>query len=157
METVTREMDEGNPVDLVYLDFAKAFDKVPYRRLYEKLKSHGFGGEVLKWVENWLIGRKQRVGIDREYSDWSNVSSGVPQGSVLCPILFITYINDLDSEIISNLDKFADDTKLSKSVSCMKDVEILRNDLRKLDKWANDWQMQFNVDKCSVIHVENQI
>ena len=153
MEIVTKELDEGNAVDLVYLDFAKAFDKVPYERLFKKLEAHGIGGFVLDWVKNWLSCRRQKVGINKEYSNWKWVTSGVPQGSVLGPILFIIYINDLDCNLVSKIKKFADDTKLCKRISCSEDVENLRKDLQRLDEWCSDWQMQFNVEKCSVIHM----
>jgi hypothetical protein len=77
----------------------------------------------------------------------------VPQGSVLGPVLFIIYINDLENDLVSRIGKFADDTKMSKSVGCVQDADILRDDLRKLDEWAKNWQMQFNKDKCVVMHV----
>jgi len=150
---VTKELDEGNSVDLIYLDFAKAFDKVPYNRLFKKLKAHGIGGKILNWIENWLNNRRQRVCIDGEYSEWAEVTSGVPQGSVLGPILFIIYINDLDSNVISKVDKFADDSKLGKGLSSPEDVECLRKDLATMEKWSNDWQMKFNTDKCTVMHL----
>jgi len=152
-ETITKKVDEGNSVDLIYLDFAKAFDKVPYHRLCKKLAAHGIGGEVLYWVQNWLCNRRQRVCVDGEFSEWVAVTSGVPQGSVLGPILFLIYINDLDVDIVSKLGKFADDSKLGKSVDTVEDVELIRQDLAKLERWSEDWQMQFNTDKCSVIHV----
>ena len=97
--------------------------------------------------------RRQKTSINKECSNWKNVSSGVPQGSVLGPVLFIIYINDLDSELISKVAKFADDTKMCKSISSAKDAEILRNDLIRLDQWSKDWQMQFNLEKCVVIHM----
>jgi Reverse transcriptase (RNA-dependent DNA polymerase) len=152
-ETVTKELDQGNSVDLIYLDFAKAFDKVPYMRLFKKLESHGINGKVSEWVKNWLCGRRQKVSISKESSGWLDVTSGVPQGSVLGPVLFIIYINDLETDLISKIGKFADDTKMSKCVNNLLDAEILSNDLRKLDEWAKNWQMQFNKDKCVVMHI----
>src|SRR6267154_3383936 len=133
-EVVTKELDEGNNVDLIYLDFSKAFDKVPYKRLFKKLESHGVCDIVLNWIKNWLSNRRQRVCIDGEFSEWAEVTSGVPQGSVLGPILFIIYINDLDNNINSKLDKFADDSKLGKSLSNQNDVECLRKDLSNMEK-----------------------
>ena len=104
-------------------------------------------------MKSWLNGRRQRVCVDREYSDWVHVTSGVPQGSVLGPILFLIYINDLDSNLISKIGKFADDTKMCKGIRSAEDVVKLQEDIDKLSKWSLDWQMQFNTDKCSVIHV----
>ena len=152
-ETVTREIDLGNNVDLIYLDFAKAFDKVPHLRLVAKLKAHGISGRLLQWITNWLCDRRQRVNIEGEYFIWSRVSSGVPQGSVLGPILFFFYINDIDAEIISKLSKFADDTKTGKVVNSTRDADELRADLRKLEEWSSKWLMPFNTEKCKVLHL----
>ncbi len=153
MESVTLHVHEGNPVDIVYLDFAKAFDKVPYERLFRKLEAHGVTGSVLNWIRNWLSSRRQKVCISQQDSYWRDVTSGVPQGSVLGPVLFLVYINDLDSKIISKLSKFAGDTKLCKNVSNLEDVLALQRDLDSLHEWATNWQMNFNVDKCAVMHV----
>ncbi|KAF2366666.1 Reverse transcriptase domain [Trinorchestia longiramus] len=108
---VNRIHDRTEAVDLVYLDFQKAFDKVPYERLVAKVEAHGIRGNYSQWIRNWLTGRTQRVVIHDETSDSALVTSGVPQGSVLGPLLFI-YINNLDVGIISKINKFADDTKL---------------------------------------------
>jgi len=152
-ETVTKELDESKDMDVIYLDFSKAFDKVPHKRLVKKLRAHGITGEICRWIENWLRDRRQRVMVGGECSQWVKVRSGVPQGSVLGPILFIIFINDIDDGIMSKLNKFADDCKLGKSISNADDVEVLRQDLGRLSKWASEWQMEFNVDKCSVLHM----
>ena len=111
-EQITKWVDEGSPVDVIYLDFKKAFDKVPHLRLIIKLKSHGMGNSIMNWIEQWLTDRKQRVVVDGEVSSWKSVLSGLPQGSVLGPILFLVYINDLEGEVTGSIFKFAHDTKL---------------------------------------------
>ena len=153
MHAVTQQLDDGEPVDLVYLDFAKAFDKVPFVRLFKKLEAHGIGGETLQWIRHWLRNRRQRVSVNKIFSEWGEVTSGVPQGSVLGPVLFLVYINDIDLGLISKLSKFADDSKLCKTINNDIDREALQQDLDRLEHWSQKWQMQFNADKCSVVHL----
>lgn len=152
-EEVYTNLDKGKAVDVVYLDFAKAFDKVPHKRLRVKLEEAAIGGNLLEWITNWLTQRRQKVGIRGNYSNWVDVTSGVPQGSVLGPLLFTIFINDIDSGISSKIIKFADDTKLCAVVDKNEDVERMQTDLEKLLQWAEDWQMKFNTDKCAVIHM----
>lgn len=152
-EQVTEDLDSEKSVDLVYLDFSKAFDKVAHVRLANKLLAHGVGGNILNWIQSWLRGRRQRVSIEGEYSEWAWVTSGVPQGSVLGPLLFLVYINDLEENLISKLAKFADDSKLKKTVDSNQEIGELTQDLKNLEKWADTWQMNFNIDKCAVIHL----
>ena len=116
-EEITKCIDEGSPVDIIYLDFQKGFDKVSHQRLLLKLKAHGIKDGLIDWIDQWLTDRRQRVVVDGEVSNSKSVLSGVPQGSVLGPLLFLIYINDLDDNITSNVLKFADDTKVFKKVN----------------------------------------
>ena len=117
-----------------FSDFQKAFDKVPHQRLLLKLKAHGIGNDVINWIEKWLTHRRQRVIVDGKISNWKSVLSGVPQGSVLGPILFLIYINDLEDDISSKVLKFADDTKVFRKVTNDTDKHSLQDDLEKLVK-----------------------
>ena len=110
IEAVTDYVDQGYPVDIIFLYFQKAFDKVPNGRLLIKVKAMGIGSQVANWIESWLNDRKQRVVINGKCSDWSKVSSGVLQSSVLGPILFGIFINDIEDGICGNTLEFADDT-----------------------------------------------
>ena len=140
LEKVTAEQDKGNPVDIVYLAFSKAYDKVPHQQLIEKFKAHGIG-KVLEWIKAWLSGRTQRTVLSGEGSDWT---SGVPQGSVLGPLAFIIFINDLDAHalLITIMNKFADNTKCGQVVTTSPiDVSTLQQCLDDLVDWANKWGM----------------
>ena len=155
LESVTRAVDEGRPVDVIFLDFAKAFDKVPKERLLQKLKAHGVHGNILRWIQNWLMGRRQRVVPNGKCSDWADVLSGVPQGSVLGPILFLIFINDLDAatSVIRIMKKFADDTKLGHTASSEAERDELQRAMDNLGKWAELLGLEFNIKKCKVMHV----
>ena len=143
-------------MDTIYLDFAKAFDSVPHKRLIAKLKSYGINGDVLSWIEDFLSNRRKRVNINRSKSDWKEVSSGVPQGSVLGPILFLLFVNDITDDIKSETLLFADDAKIFSTQHGKNSTATLQNDLHSLEHWADKWGMSFNIDKCKVLHVGNK-
>ena len=152
-ECVSNYIDQGYPIDVIYLDFQKAFDKVPHKRLMLKVRALGIDGTVCNWIEKWLENREQRVVLLGKYSEWKKVKSGVPQGSVLGPLLFLVYINDIDCDINNNILKFADDTKLFGVAATRGDVQKLQNDLDRLYFWSEEWLMLFNVKKCKVMHL----
>lgn len=145
--------DSKSPVDIIYLDFQKAFDKVPHNRLISKLHSIGIRGQLKNWIKSWLTNRRQRVVLNGASSPWGDVTSGVPQGSVLGPVLFIIFINDLDKNVLSNISKFADDTKIGGKAQNDFDAQQIQLDLNKVAAWSEKWQMKFNVDKCKVMHI----
>jgi len=151
-EILTKQIDQGKCVDVIFLDFSKAFDKVPHNKLRKKLRDHGIRGNIENWINGWLSGRQQRVVIEGEHSNWIPVTSGVPQGSVLGPVLFIIYINDINYQIKSKLNKFADDCKVMGEVSNLVDKDIIQHDLDELYNWSVKWQMPFNIEKCSIMH-----
>ena len=150
MEDFSTFYDNHTSYDCIYLDFSKAFDRVPHNRLLSKVYNCGIRGDIFKWIRNFLSDRSQRVKVNGSYSDWSKVTSGIPQGSVLGPILFTIFINDLPGEIQSSIKIFADDTKIYNSIS---NSDVLTDDLSKLVSWSDKWWLlPFNVDKCKVLH-----
>ena len=154
LEAVISKLDTGVPVDIAYLDFSKAFDKVPWRRLIAKVKAHSISGRVLGWITSWLSNRKQRVVINGHKSPWAPVTSGVPQGSVLGPLLFLLYINDIDdvASIETIIRKFADDTKIGQELKNKADRTKMQDTLEAMNSWATDWGMSFNLGKCKILH-----
>ncbi|KAF7254387.1 RNA-directed DNA polymerase from mobile element jockey [Varanus komodoensis] len=152
-DKVSRWLDGGDTVDVVYLDFSKASNKVPHDILVEKLRSFGIHQSTVRWIRAWLTDRKQKVTISGESSGWWPVTSGVPQGSVLGPILFNLFINDMEEGVNSLLIKFADDTKTRAVATTEEQVLQIQKDLDRLWKWAGDNRVAFNVDKCKVLHL----
>lgn len=128
----SKSRNNNKPTDIAFLDFHKAFDSVPHERLLYKLKQHGIGGSLLGWFRNFLTNRKQRVAVRGSFSDWSDVKSGVPQGTILGPILFLIYINDLPVGVSSSVKLFADDVKLYRELSDVEsDMLLLQSDLNR--------------------------
>ena len=161
LEDWTSILDNRDCVDVAYLDFSKAFDLVSHKHLLLKLQKHGINGQIGNWIKAFLENRKQKVVIRGFKSDELDVLSGVPQGSVLGPILFLIYINDLPKCTTCPVCLFADDSKIYCRVprenNGKPDLEgaheVLQKDLHELQKWANKWKMAFNVNKCKIMHL----
>ena len=146
-------VDNGDCVDAVYLDCSKAFDTVPHELLLYKLKHVGIDGGMLQWTKAFLTDRQQRVQVKGTSSEWRCVWSGVPQGSVLGPTLFLVYVNDLLDGLDSHGKLFADDVKVFRRVRNIQDRNNLQDDLDKLDEWSRRWKLKFNREKCKVMHI----
>ena len=129
LEDLTQALDNGKDVDVIYLDFCKAFDKVPHRGLLKKLWAYGIRGKLHVWIKEFLSNRTQKVVVEGKESATAQVKSGIPQGSVLGPILFLIYINDLPSVILVLKKLFADDAKLYQIVSSMVEVTQVQNSI----------------------------
>ncbi len=151
VDDLARGLNNGKQIDAILLDFSKAFDKVPHQRLRLKLEYYGVRGNTLEWISSFLNGRTQRVLCGGSVSKPADVDSGVPQGSVLGPLLFLAYINDLPDCVASTPRMFADDCLLYRQIDSISDSRALQDDLIALEKWESDWLMSFNPDKCEVL------
>lgn len=156
MNIWTEALMHGLPVDVIYLDFAKAFDSVPHQRLIHKVKSFGITGSALGWIESFLNHRRQKVSVNGVHSTWKPVLSGVPQGSVLGPLLFLLYVADMPEEISNFISMFADDTKLFNVIMDSTDPVNLQEDLDRLQQWSRTMCLRFNTSKCHILHLGRQ-
>ena len=153
LEKWTAAIDDGNPLDVIYLDFCKAFDSVPHARLLNKLFCLGVRGKAHDWCRSFLLQRRQRVMVNGSPSEWEQVKSGVPQGCVIGPIFFVVYVNDMPDVVCSTLKLFADDAKLFRMLDAEDATLVIQEDLRKLIEWTTTWQMDFNPSKCQALHL----
>ena len=155
LEEVTAALDAGDPYDTVMIDFRRAFDVVPFRHLLRKLEAHGILGNLLRWFDEWTNGRQQRVVINGRNSEWADVISSAVQGSVIGPILFLIFINDIDfvvDEEETKVFKFADDSKFGRRIRSNRDSEILQADLDGVARWADQNGMSLHPQKTVVMH-----
>lgn len=147
----TRALDEGRPTDVVYLDFSKAFDKVSHRRLFHKLHYLGVGGRLLDWIAAYLRNPTFQVRLGETLSDPELVTSGVPQGSVLGPLLFVLYTYDLHQYTKCAHQSFADDNKVYADPNTHS--HQLQLDLNSIHTWTENWLLPLNPLKCTVLHI----
>ena len=156
IDDLANNLDKGQQTDVLIMDFAKAFDKVNHSLLTHKLHNYGISGSVNRWIRNWLEGRTQTVVLEGQRSRSVSVDSGVPQGSVLGPSLFLYYINDLQENLNSTVRLFADNTIAYLTVTPKDKGKLLQEDLDKLAKWEELWCIKFHPDKCNVLQVTNR-
>ena len=156
IDTLAKAINNKDQLDSILLDFSKAFDKVSHRKLIIKMKHYGISGNILSWITDFLSNRTQCVVVRGKSSKNSPVISGVPQGTVLGPLLFLIYINDMPSKVKSRIALFADDAYLYRSIKSPEDTKQLQNDLNELVTWENDWSMSFHPDKCFVLRITNK-
>ena len=145
----TQILDQGGCLDIVYCDFMKAFDTVPHKRLLHMVQNYGITGNLLGWISDFLVGRTQQVVINDAKSSKASVTSGIPQGSVLGPLLFVIYINDLPDVVDKDsfVFLFADDTKVFRQINSDNDKTVLQSDIDKLLEWSKKWLTRFHPDK----------
>jgi hypothetical protein len=149
----TEYLEMGGQIDVIYTDFEKAFDKVPHKRLISKLYSYGINKDIIKWIEAFLINRRQRVKINGKLSKWLLVTSGIPQGSILGPLLFIIFINDIIEGCNNGSEIFlyADDAKLFRHIINSSDCKLLQDDINNISQWSDKWMLKLNAAKCKVV------
>jgi len=156
LDFISDALSNGHSVDEVMLDLSKAFDLVPHKRLVHKIKGYGVTNELAEWFEDFLRNREQRVVLGNIGSNWAKVLSGVPQGSVLGPLLFVIYINDLPDLATNTMKLYADDSKLLSIVNDLSDASRLQGDLDSVSDWMSEWRMKLNNSKSKVMHYGKQ-
>ena len=145
--------DRSIQLDAIFLDFSKAFDTVAHNYLLHKLHHYGIRCELNNWISSFLKTRYQQVVVNGAHSDWVRVDSGVPQGTVLGPLLFLAHINDLPTTIQSQCRLFTGDCLPYRPIHSLQDQLILQEDLQQLQHWADDCGMRFNASKCQLLRI----
>ena len=154
---IHNSIEQGHDVCMVFLDVSKAFDRVYHEGLIFKLQQIGIDGQLLAWFKHYLSNRKQRVVVNGQKSTWCNIIAGVPQGSILGPLLFLIYINDIIDTLVTNVFLFADDTSLMQEIhDPIISMQTLNDDLRRLAEWANQWLVNFNPTKTKYMLIGNK-
>ena len=141
---------------MVLMDFSKAFDLVPHQRLLSKLCHFGITGKQHNWIQNFLTMRTQQVVLEGVSSSSITVASGVPQGTVLGPLLFILYLSDPPEGISSQVCLLADDCILYREINTLNDCQDVQMDINTLCNWESKWQVKFSIDKCYIMHVTHE-
>ena len=155
LEDWTDALDNGNEIDIIFYDFKKAFDTLPHNKLLQKIEAYGIKGKLLAWIKDFLSNRTQEVVINTVHSNEVPVLSGVPQGSVLGPTLFLIFINDLPEVAETTVKLFADDTKTYNIVNCREDHDQLQRTTDQFSDWSHTWDLEFNAKKCKRLHLGN--
>ena len=151
-DLITRHLEDGKAVDVIYLDFAKAFDKLDIGITLKKLEAMGIGGHLGQWLQSFLSNRSQTVVVNGVKSSPKPVLSGVPQGSVIGPLIFLILIGDIDKEVATSfISSFADDTRIGHEISSEEDIKALQLDLQAVYQWATNNNMEFNSEKFELI------
>ena len=150
----TELRENGGKIDAIYFDYMKCFDTVPHQRLLKKLPGYGMREEIVDWIGNFLQNRRQRVVVNGEKSEWGPVISGIPQGSILGPLLFVLYINDLPDLVKSStIMLFADDSKIFKKMAKEEDPKLLQKDVDTMCEWSAKWLLRYHPDKCKYMRI----
>ena len=150
MDKWTEALDNGQMIDCIYMDYKKAFNTVPHKRLISKLKAYNFSRQIISWISAFLTGRIQKVTVNGEDSEWGNVTSGIPQGSVLGPVLFVIFVNDLPDIVKSDMYLFADDTKIFRIIENNNHCTQLQEDLNTMCKWSDTWLLRMHQTNANI-------
>ena len=157
VDKIYKAIEQGQEICLVFLDISKAFDRVWHAGLVHKLRACGIGGSLLEWLTDYLLHRKIRVVIKGQEAPWAETNAGVPQGSILGPLLFLVFINDVVTGIDSDINLFADDTSIMKIIEqYAATYNTINNDLGKLSTWADQWLVTYNATKTVSMVISNK-